>query len=240
VRPDLQIGIATAAKSGSTVTVRLDGEIITVECARDLTVAANDPVLVVRVGSKPFVIARLFPSALTTLPDILYPSPPAKPATVTGRLVVQPVDTGSHRGVLGWRTDTQIRQGVYGGFGNHTGSAFYGSKPTSLTGATVTAAQLAVRRSTGGAAGAVGTTLRLVTEATRPSGAPTLTSSTAGPSLRPGQQSTFTVPVSWAQELVNGTAGGLAIHDADGDPYVELDGRAVWPSAFTLTIDWQR
>lgn len=238
-RPLLQVGTATAAKSGSTVTVEVDGETITVECARDLTVAAGDPVLIGRVVSKPFVICRLFPSAVATIPPVANPSPPAKPTTVYGTLVIQPVSTGSYR-TLGWRSDSQVRQGEYGGSGNHTGAVFYGAKPSSLAGATATFAYIELRRARSGPAGDTPTTLHLVTETTRPAGAPTLTLSTDGPSLRPGEHEQFAFPLTWAQALVDGTAGGLALYDADGSPYVEYDGAAVWSPAFSLTIEWQR
>jgi hypothetical protein len=48
------------------------------------------------------------------------------------------------------------------------------------------------------------------------------------------------VPTAWAQSMVDGTAGGLAIYEADGSPYVILDGRGRYGSAFALTINWRR
>jgi hypothetical protein len=85
------------------------------------------------------------------------------------------------------------------------------------------------------------TTLRLVTQAKRPAGAPTLTSSTSGPSLRRGQTvDAFVIPDSWGQALVDGTSGGLAVFESDGSPYVILAGRGRWSAAFTMTISWYR
>jgi hypothetical protein len=142
----------------------------------------------------------------------------------------------------GWRTDNDdVYQGEYFGNGNHTGCAFYGSRPRSLSGATVNAATIKVMRpSRGGGASAQGTTLRLVTQSVRPAGAPTLGSSTTGPSLKWGGQATFTIPDAWGQAIVDGTSGGIAVFDSSGSPYVILSGRSEWSPSFTLTIDWQR
>lgn len=232
------LATATATKSGSTVTASIAGITVTVQVARDLTVAAGDVLLVQRVGSQWVAVCRMF-AASTTLPDA-DPVPTPNPGTVTGSLTVSPVETRSYRNG-GWRTDnTDVYQGQYGGNGNHTGAVFYGSKPRSLDGATVTSATVQVRRDRGGTYAAQSTTMRLVTEATRPSGAPTLTSSTTGPSLAVGSSTTFTIPTSWAQSIVDGTAGGIGFYDADGSPYVVFAGRGTWSPAFTLTINYTR
>lgn len=231
---------ATAGKSGGTVTANINGIVTTIRVARDLTVASGDVLLVQRLGAQWWAVARVFESAPGVVETQTPPNP--KPSTVTGSLVVAPVETRSYRSSFGWRTDnTDVYQGEYGGWGNHTGCAFYGSKPRSLAGATVTDAKLRVRRVSGGIYAAQGTTMRLMTNATRPGGAPTLTSSTSGPSLAVGATTnSFDVPNSWAQEMVDGTAGGLAFFDSDGSPYVRFAGRSTWSAAFTLTIYWSR
>jgi hypothetical protein len=103
-------------------------------------------------------------------------------------------------------------------------------------------ASITVRRKGGGGiTAAQSTTLWLVTEATRPGGAPTRTSSTAGPSLAWGQQQNgFGIPISWAQAMVNGTAGGLALFVSGGSPYVIFDGRGSFGPSFSMTIRWSR
>lgn len=233
------LATATAAKSGSTVTAIVNGVVTTVQVARDLTVANGDVLVVQRIGAEWFALGRVF-TAATTVPGDNTSAPDPNPGTKTGTLVVSPVETRSYRNGS-WRTDnTDVYQGEYGGWGNHTGCAFYGTKPASLTGATVTSATIRVRRERGGAYAAQSTTMWLVTQATRPSGAPTLGSSTGGPSLAVGGETTFSVPTSWAQSMVNGTAGGLAFYEADGSPYVVFAGRGTWSPAFTLTINWRR
>lgn len=236
------IATANGAKSGSTLSVTVNDTVVTVEANRDVTFAAGDVVLLNKVGGKWFAAIRLYTAAVTPATEV-EAAPPPKPATVSGTLVVSPVETRSWRTVYGgWRTDNlDVYQGQYGGYGLNTGSVFYGSKPRSLSGATVTSARIQVRRLKGGAYAAQTSTMRLMTEATRPAGVPTLTSSTSGPSLAVGAtSSSFTVPTSWAQAFVDGTAGGLAFYVAGGSPYIRFAGRGSWSPAFTLTINWTR
>ena len=244
VRTDLTgvgsvIGVAQGAKSGSTVSCTVNGTVTTVQVARDLTVAAGDPLIIVKYGALWVATGRLYAAAPA---DPKNPgAPAANPGTAAGTLVVAPVETRSRRNGA-WRTDTtQVIQGQYGGAGNHTGCAFYGTAARSLAGATVTGATIQVRRDSGGAFAAQATTMRLVTEATRPAGAPTLTSSASGPSLAVGATThTFPVPTAWAQALVDGTAGGIGFLTGGGSPYVRMAGVGDWSPAFTLTITWSR
>jgi len=83
--------------------------------------------------------------------------------------------------------------------------------------------------------------VRLVTQATKPAGAPTRTSSTTGPHLAVGAtNNAFVVPTSWAQAMVDGSAGGLGVYDSSGSPYMRFAGRSSWSAAWTLTIRWTR
>lgn len=236
---DLAQATATTTKVGSTISAVVNGTTVTVECARDLTVAVGDVLIVGKVGAAWYALARVYAAAPLAAPNDAPPTP--NPPAITGTLVVSPVETRSYRNSA-WRTDTtQVIQGQYGGGGNHTGAAFYGSAPRSLAGATVIAASIQVRRDTGGVFAAGGSTMRLITQATRPGGAPTLTSSTAGPSLAVGAaQSAFAVPSAWVQSMVDGTAGGLGFFTASASPYVRFAGIGDWSPAFSLTIYWSR
>jgi hypothetical protein len=235
------VGTATGAASGGTVTVTVNGVDVQMLAARGVTFASGEPVPFIRVGGLWVALGLLGTAALSAPASPNPTPPPPKPTTVTGSKTFTPVETRSRQGSK-WRTDNDdVYQGEYGGNGNHTGCAFYGSGPRSLAGATVTSARIKVqRKSAGGITAAQTTTLRLVTEKTRPSGAPTLGSTTTGPSLRWGQAATFTVPTAWAQAMVDGTAGGLAIFESDGDPYVILDGRGRYASSFALTVNYSR
>lgn len=237
------IGIAKGAKSSGLLTVTVSGIDVVMNGARDVTFAAGDRVLFTRAGGIWTATTRL-DTAATAGPSGDTPNPtppPPKPTVRTGTKVFSPVETRS-RQASKWRNDNDdVYQGEYGGQGNHTGCAFYGNGPRSLAGATVTSATVRLRRrSAGGITAAQDTTFWLITNRTRPSGAPTRTSSTDGPNLKWGQSTTFTLPTSWGQALVDGTAGGLAIYESDGSPYVILDGRGSYSASFQLTIKWSR
>lgn len=237
--PIVTQGTAQAGKSGSTVACSVNGVVTVVQVARDLTVGAGDVLLLAKTGQAWVAVARMF----TAAPADPEPTPPPtpNPVVVAGKLVIPAVYTGSYRSGS-WRTDTtDLVQGTYGGSANSTGAAFYGSKPKTLTGATVTSASIVVRRGDGGAYAPQQATLWLVTQATKPGGAPTLTSSTTGPNISTNStQTAFAVPTSWAQALVDGTAGGLAVFDSSGSPYVRFTGRGDYSTSFQLTINYRR
>lgn len=231
-------GTAASTVTAGQATITVGGISVTANVVQGLTLAVGDIALVTRQGSMWWVINKLFTAAPTDPGAPIPPSP--KPTTRTGALVCNPVETRSYRGGS-WRTDTDdVLQGVYAGYPNNTGCAFYGSKPRSLSGATVTSATIKVKRIKGGAFSAQTSTLRLMTERTKPSGGPTLTSSTSGPSLKVNASTTFTIPTSWAQNMVDGTAGGLAVYDSNGSPYIRYAGRGSYAGSFTLTIRWSR
>lgn len=236
------LATAKSTKSGQAITASINGVDTIVQVGRDLNIAVNDTLLVSRVGSEWYVIQRFYTTP-ATLPDN-DAAPPPKPVVTTGTLVVSPVETRSYRntGYVGWNFDTtSVYQGQYGGNGLYTGCVFYGSKPRSLAGATVTGANFRVRRLTGGTYAAQTATMRLMTNTVRPGGAPTLTSSATGPRLAVNTTfDTFAIPNSWAQGMVDGSAGGIAFYVAGGSPYIRFAGRSDWTAAFTLSIRWQR
>jgi len=241
-KPTTRLVTATSAKSGSTCTAIVDGVEVTVQCARDLTVATGDVLMLALFGAQWFAVGRAYTAAPADTAPGNVQAPLPKPTMIIGTTVISPVETRSYRSG-GWRSDNDdVYQGQYAGNGNHTGCAFYGNKPRSLTGVTVTSARIKVRRpDAGGAFAAQATTLRQVTQKTRPAGAPTLTGSTSGPSLRRGETvDSFAIPTSWGQDFVDGVAGGLAVFDSTGSPYVILAGRGRWSAAFVLTLSWRR
>lgn len=229
---------STTKASDGTCSINYMGQTRTVHVARDLSPAVGDMLLVHRVGAVWVASCRVFPTAPEGTPPIAdLPDPNG--ATVTGTLTVLPTYTGSYRDGA-WRPDTSdLVQGARGGHGNSVGAAFYGAKPASLAGATVTAAHVTMTRNAGDVAAAA-PTLWLVTETTPPPGAPTRTLSTAGPSLQRGASTTFALPTAWGQALADGTSGGLAVYDATGTPWLGYAGRGTDASAFTLSLDWSR
>jgi len=234
-------GVAASTVTGSTASIKVGEKTVTAQVARGLTLAVNDPVLVVPSGSSWYVAARLYASASTPPTNDTALNP--QPASRSGSLICQPIETRTYQSTPAtWNTGLDSTyQGNFGGLGDLTGCAFYGTKPTSLHGATVTSASVQLQRLVGGATSGAALTLNKVTQSTRPAGAPTLTASTAGPTLTIGEtDSAFAVPTAWVQAMVDGTAGGLAIYDSDGTPYARLAGVADWSAAWTLTINWTR
>ncbi|MFE6362983.1 hypothetical protein ACFVP3_23665 [Streptomyces sp. NPDC057806] len=252
------IGEALTGVTSGACTASVGGIQVTVRVVAGLVIAAGDQVLIVRHGSVYWAVAVTVaapavpppppPTQNEPTPDSGDPAPAPKPTVTTGTLVCTPVTTSTWRDGK-WRTDigsstsADTFQGRYGGssFGRNHGFAFYGSKPRSIAGATVTKATLRARRLTGGDYAARTPTLRLVTQATRPSGFPTLNETASGPSLAVGSTtSDFVIPDAWAQAMVDGNRGGLAISLAADSPYIRFAGRGSWSAAWTLTIHWRR
>lgn len=237
--------VVTAPTAAKVIVISVNGSAgINARAGRDLTAVAGDIVLCTRLGNEVVAYARLYQAAPAAPPaEDTNPPPPVQPVVVTGSTNIAPVETRSYRANFGWRTDNDdVYQGEYGNNGNHTGCAFYGNGPRQLAGATVTSASIRASRTSGGDFAARATTLYRITNKTKPGGAPTRTgSSTGGPNLAVDKSdSTISIPTSFAQDLVDGTAGGLAIYQSDGSPYVRLKGRGSYGSSFVLTIKWKR
>jgi hypothetical protein len=250
-------GVAQTAPAGGACLVKVASIQVTARVATGVTVAAGNIVLLARLGSTYYLIS-VVPAAPTSTPappaqpdnqqpDIGDPAPAPKPTVTTGTLTCVPVGTSCYRDGS-WRSDGDpvnsfdLFQGRYGGssFGRNTGVAFYGSKPHTLNGATCTKATVKIKRLSAGDFSARSATLRLVSQTTRPGGAPTLNESTSGPSLKINDSTTFTLPSSWGQALIDGTRGGIGISISSDDPYIHLAGRGSWSAAFTLSISWRR
>lgn len=234
---NLEVGTATSVVSAGALQVSVGGQVFDAKALRGVTVSVGDPVLVARSGSSAWAVSATTattPSAVTS-----DPSPVPKPASTSGSLVVTPTSTGTWRSE--WLDVDTVSQGPQGALANATGAVFYGRAPAALKGATVTSATVQIRRLAGGPSAAAAPVLRLVTEAARPSGPPTLTLSTAGPSLAAGQADiAYPVPTTWAAAIVAGTAGGLAVFDPAGATLLKYAGRTDWAAAWTMTINWTR
>ncbi len=262
------VATATSADtSGACLAMVADTE-FTVRVVSGLTVVIGDQLLIARHGSIRWALAKVLPAPASPAPPTASPdaapplppplpppgapAPPALPApnpiVTTGVLVCPAVQTCDYRNSQ-WRDDigpinsTDLYQGrfVTSAFGRNTGCAFYGTKPTTLTGATITKATVRLSRLRSGSFAAQSPTLRATTQSVRPAGAPTLNETTTGPSLRVDQQDNeFVLPVAWGQAFVDGTRGGIAIDVAADTPYMRFAGRGSWPTAFTLTLYWRR
>lgn len=250
-------GIALSTASGGACLVVVGGITVTARVATTLTIAVGNILLLARLGST-YYVTNVIPAAPASTPATPPPPdtppvntgdkpPPPRPTTTTGTLTCVPVATSCYRNGS-WRSDGDpvnsfdLYQGRYSGssFGRNTGVAFYGSKPHTLSGAVCTKATVKIKRLSAGDFAARSATLRLVSQTTRPGGSPTLNESTGGPSLRVNDTSTFTLPTSWGQALIDGTRGGIGINVSSDDPYIHLAGRGSWSAAMTLTISWRR
>jgi hypothetical protein len=233
--------VITAPSSGVAV-VDVGTAQINVNVVRGLTPAAGDVVLVQRQGSARWLIQTLFTAAPPTPADPPDTPPPPVPVTQTGTNVFTPNFTGSYRSGK-WRTDTDnVIQGqyAYSSYGENNGAAFYGRGPHGLNGATCTRATLKLRRQKAGDYAGRTPTLRLITTSTKPAGAPSYGSSTSGPSMAVDTSTTFTLPTSWGQALIDGTAGGIGLDAGGSNPYIVMAGKSAWSSAFVLSISWRR
>lgn len=237
--------VVTAPTTAKVIMISVNGAAaIAARATRDLAAAAGDVVLCTRLGNEVIVYSRLYQAApAAPPPEETAPPPPPTPQVTYGSTNISPVETRSYRPNFGWRTDNDdIYQGEYGNNGNHVGCAFYGNGPRQLAGATVLSASIRASRTSGGDYAKRATTLQRITNRTKPGGAPTRTGgTTGGPTLAVGStDSTISIPAAFAQDLVDGNAGGLCIYQADGSPYVRLKGRGSYGSSFVLTIKWKR
>ncbi|MEV4350964.1 hypothetical protein AB0J83_41435 [Actinoplanes sp. NPDC049596] len=237
-------GQIVGTKVGSTVKVRIRGgkTVVTAEVARDLTVANNDLVNMDRVSNKYYVAYRVRTAAALPPPTESPSEPTPKPELITGTDTFSPIETRTWN-TNKWRMDTSdLFQGTETGLA-HTGVVFFGDQLKSLKDATITNARLTgiARIPYAGTYTSAASTIWLVTQNKRPSGAPTRTSSIAGPALTVGAiLPSFDIPNSWVDDMADGDAGGLAFYDADGSPDIRYAGMGSYPEAMQLIVEWER
>ena len=111
-----------------------------------------------------------------------------------------------------WKKDGSCRQGDYG-YGDCTGCWFFGTAFSELKGCTISKVQIIITRNSGGSSSAVGLVVRTHNYSARPSGAPTLSSSSYGTlSLKTGQTDKLTITNSTVLNgISNGTIKGFGI-----------------------------
>ena len=111
-----------------------------------------------------------------------------------------------------WKKDGTCRQGDYG-YGDCSGLWFFGSAFSELKGKTINKVQITITRNRGGSSSAVGLVVRSHNYSARPSGAPTLSSSSYGTlSLATGATGTLTITNADALNgIKNGTVKGFGI-----------------------------
>ena len=134
-----------------------------------------------------------------------------------------------------WKKDGTARQGDYG-YGDCTGCWFFGSAFSELKGKTINKVQITITRNRGGSYSAVGLAVRTHNYSARPSGAPTLSSSSYGTlSLATGATGTLTITNSDVLNgIKNGTIKGFGIRTTyDSAHYAVCSGSATVKITYT-------
>ena len=111
-----------------------------------------------------------------------------------------------------WKKDNTVRQGDYG-YGDCSGLWFFGDQFSDLKGKTINKVTIKITRQSGGSYSAVGVVVRTHNYLARPSGAPTLSSSSYGTlSLTTGDTRILTISDSAVLNgIKNGTIKGFGI-----------------------------
>ena len=142
------------------------------------------------------------------------PEAPA-PATPTTKTVTYKSNYGdTYRSTVynNWKKDNSVRQGDYG-YGDCSGLWFFGDQFSDLKGKTINKVTIKITRQRGGSYSAVGLVVRTHNYTVRPSGAPTLSSSSYGTlSLATNDTGTLTITDSAVLNgIKNGTIKGFGI-----------------------------
>ena len=165
------------------------------------------------------------------------PEAPA-PTTSTTKTVTYKSNYGdTYRSTVynSWKKDNTVRQGDYG-YGNCSGLWFFGSQFSDLEGKTINKVTIKITRQSGGSYAAVGLAVRTHNYSARPSGAPTLSSSSYGTlSLATGATGTLTITDSAVLNgIKNGTIKGFGIRTTyDSTHYAVCSGSVTVKITYT-------
>ena len=164
--------------------------------------------------------------------DVQVPSSSA-PVITTKTLTVKSINGDTYRSSVynSWKKDNTVRQGEWRNYGNCNGCWFFGSDAfEAVQGKTITKVTIKITRQTGnGSSSAVGLVVRTHNHGSRPSGAPTLSSSSYGTlSLAWGESGTLTITDSTVlQGISKGTIKGFGIKNTyDSSHYAVCSGSA--------------
>ena len=168
--------------------------------------------------------------------DVSVPDASA-PVITTKTITIKSTYGDTYRSTVynNWKKDGTARQGNYG-YGDSTGCWFFGSAFDELKGKTIKKVQIKITRQGGGSSSAVGLVVRTHNHSSRPSGAPTLSSSSYGTlSLATGATGTLTITHSDVLNgIKNGTIKGFGIRTTyDKSHY------AVCSGSVTVKITYQ-
>ena len=134
-----------------------------------------------------------------------------------------------------WKKDGTARQGDYG-YGDCNGLWFFGTAFSELKGYTIEKVEITITRNSGGSSSAVGLVVRTHNYSARPSGAPTLSSSSYGTlSIPTGATGTLTITNTTVLDgIKNGTVKGFGIRTTyDAAHYAVCSGNATVKITYT-------
>ena len=145
--------------------------------------------------------------------DVKVPSSSA-PVITTKTITIKSTYGDTYRSTVynNWKKDGTARQGNYG-YGDCTGCWFFGDAFGDLKGKTINKVQIKITRQSGGSSSAVGLVVRTHNHSSRPSGSPTLSSSSYG-TLSLATNATGTLTITHSDVLngiKNGTIKGFGI-----------------------------
>lgn len=225
-------GSVTSIPGGGVINVNVGGTSMTCAYVTSYSPVVGDTVALDWATSTPRVIGKIATAAAPTAPP-----PPAAPPGLptTGSKTFAAVDAASWRDGT-WRTDTgDVIQGDAPGYAGHpnNGAWFYGSAPTSLSGITVSSAQIWLPA---GSSSVSTPTIHLYrhTSNTRPG---TDVSRVSGPYdvTKPwGTAGWYTLNTAAAQAIVT-SGGGISI---TGTPYSRNNGLSKDGQSGAIKIFW--
>ena len=153
---------------------------------------------------------------------------PETPTTKTMTIKSTYGDTYRSTVYNNWKKDGTCRQGDYG-YGDCSGLWFFGTAFSELKDYNISKVEITITRNSGGSSSAVGLVVRTHNYSARPSGAPTLSSSSYGTlSLATGATGTLTITNSTVLNgIKNGTIKGFGIRTTyDAAHYAVCSGSA--------------
>lgn len=153
-------------------------------------------------------------------PPVVDPPPSPAPVSQTFYAELVQASTSATWRSGGWRTDKKdhVYQGTFPGYGANHGYWWHpGFK--GYRGATITAADIWLSAMSGvGITGPVPVRLALHSSMAKGATEPTVIATSSTFSMSDGQQGWFAIPASFAQQLADGTAGGIGVvSDTEAD-----------------------
>lgn len=160
---------------------------------------------------------------------------PETPTTKTMTIKSTYGDTYRSTVYNSWRKAGSVAQGDYG-YGDCNGLWFFGTAFSELKGYTIEKVEITITRNSGGSSSAVGLVVRTHNYSARPSGAPTLSSSSYGTlSIPTGATGTLTITNTTVLDgIKNGTVKGFGIRTTyDAAHYAVCSGNATVKITYT-------